>query len=217
MNPPEKTALTRLSHKGVEDWTTACRIIDGQTVGTFSWIREDYPMALPIAYVREGSSLLIHGSTGGGMLRELSKGIKATFCVTQLHGYVLARSAFESSMHYSSLVAFGTCDVVEGDEKVAAMQAVTEGLFPGRWQELRPMTSKEVAATLILRFIIEDWSAKISLGEPEDPEADLQWPVWAGVVPITTEFGEPRAASNLRVSAPVPSYISTWKLGEIPS
>ena len=207
----DKTELKRAKHKGVEDINEIYAMLDATTIGTLSWAEDNQPFSIPIAYVRDGDRLLFHGSTGAGALRKLASGAPCCFSSFVLDGYVLARSAFESSMHYRSVVAFGTCTVLEGDAKIDAMNLITEGLFPERTATLRPMQEKEVAATLILTLPLDDVSAKWSHSQPKDSDEDVNWPVWAGIVPIHHVLGEPVAADNLDpdFSQP-PEYLSRW-------
>lgn len=207
----DKTTLKRAKHKGVEDINEIYAMLDATTIGTLSWADSNQPYSIPIAYVRDGNRLLFHGSTGAGALRMLASGAPCCFSSFVLDGYVLARSAFESSMHYRSVVAFGTCEVLEADAKIEAMNLITEGLFPERTATLRPMQEKEVAATLILALSLDDVSAKWSHAQPGDPDEDVSWPVWAGIVPISQVLGEPIPADNLdpALSQP-PEYISRW-------
>ena len=144
------------------------------------------------------------------MFRLLASGAECCVEVTLVDGLVLARSGFESSIHYRSVVMFGKFS--ESKDKERDLSLTIEGLFPGRSAELRPMLAKEIAATLVLEFEITEWSAKRSDGDPHDEGEDIDFPVWAGVVPIQTVLGEPIPAANLRpeLSTP-PNYIRNWK------
>jgi hypothetical protein len=127
---------------------------------------------------------------------------------------VLARSAFESSMHYRSAMVFGT--PTEVTDKLAALEAMSQQWLPGRWAELRPPTGKELAATMVLALPLgpgAEWSVKISDAPPEDDPADLDAPVWAGVLPIVSRYGDPVPAPDLRGDPPVPDYLRTWSPG----
>lgn len=208
----DKTELKRLKHKGVPDRDQINAMLDATTVGYVSWAEDNQPYMIPLAYVRDGDRLLFHGSTGAGALRKLAAGSPCCFSSFILDGYVLARSAFESSMHYRSVVAFGTCRVLAGEEKIDAMNRITEGLFPERTATLRPMLEKEIAATLILELPLTEVSAKASGDQPHDEGDDIDWPVWAGVVPIHHVLGEPIAADNLDPAFNiVPDYLSRWQ------
>jgi nitroimidazol reductase NimA-like FMN-containing flavoprotein (pyridoxamine 5'-phosphate oxidase superfamily) len=153
---------------------------------------------MPIAFVADGESLLLHGSTGSWWLRRIAEGIPVTASVAIVDGLVLARSAFESSMRYRSAVLFGACSRVEGEEKLAALDLVTAGLLPGRLPELRPHNRKELAATLVLRMRVDEWTYKTSTQWPEDPAEDIAGDTWAGVLPIVTTYGKALPAPDLR-------------------
>ena len=145
-------------------------------------------------------------------MRALAAGAKCCFNVFHEDGLVLARSAFESSFHFRSVTVLGVCEELLGEDKRVALDAITEGLFPGRSRELRPMSEKEVAATIVLALPLDELSCKVSASWPEDSEADLGWPVWAGVLPVRKSFGEPLPAPDLRDEfAKAPGYLSGWQ------
>ena len=211
--PTERTGLNRLRHKAVFDAAAVHAILDSARVGTLAWA-DGYgqPFALPMAYVRDGGRLLFHGSTGGGMLRALAAGARCCFNVFHEDGLVLARSAFESSFQYRSVTVLGVCEELADVAKRQAMDTITEGLFPARARELRPMSDKEVAATLVLALPLDELSCKVSAGWPDDSAEDLDWPVWAGVLPVRKVFGEPLPAPDLREEfGAVPPYLSEWR------
>jgi hypothetical protein len=149
------------------------------------------------------------------MYRRLASGVEVCVTVTLLDGMVLARSAFESSMHYRSAMVFGRAAAVPDDQKVAALRAMSEAWLPGRWDTLRPPTPKELAATMVLALPLDEWSVKVSDGPPEDAPEDLDAPVWAGVLPIVTSYGDPLPAPDLRGTPepwrpPAGSHSRTW-------
>jgi nitroimidazol reductase NimA-like FMN-containing flavoprotein (pyridoxamine 5'-phosphate oxidase superfamily) len=173
------------------------------SVGHFGFVEDDRPVVMPIAFALEGSSLLLHGSTGSWWLRRLATGIPVTAAVTAVDGLVFARSAFESSMRYRSAVLFGSCTRLDGDDKLAALDLVTDALLPGRRGEIRAHNRKELAATMVLRMRIDEWTFKNSTQWPEDPDEDVAGDSWAGVLPIDTTYGEPLDAPDLRGGIPV--------------
>lgn len=207
----DRTDLTRLAHKAVTDRDTMYSFLDAARVAHIGFIdQHGKPAVLPTAFVRDGNRIVIHGSTGSGMYRLLASGIDCCIEVTLLDGLVLARSGFESSIHYRSVVMFGKFH--ESDDKQRDLDITIEGLFPGRGAELRPMKAKELAATSVLVFEISEWSAKQSDAQPTDEDEDIDWPVWAGIVPIREILGEPIPADNLREDLKTaPSYIDDWK------
>jgi nitroimidazol reductase NimA-like FMN-containing flavoprotein (pyridoxamine 5'-phosphate oxidase superfamily) len=136
----------------------------------------------------------------------LAAGSPTCATITLLDGLVYARSAFESSMHYRSATILGSATKVPADEVLDAVRVLTEHLMPGRWQELRAPTRKELAATLVVALPLQEWSVKVSDGPPSDPEADLTAPVWAGVLPLRLAAGTPVDAPDLGPDRPVPAY-----------
>jgi hypothetical protein len=125
---------------------------------------------------------------------------------------VLARSAFESSMNYRSVMVLGHCSVLYGAEKLAALERISEHLMPGRWKEIRHPSEQELRATVVLELPLEECSAKVSAGDPDDADGDIDLPVWAGHVPLTESWGEPVPADNLSDAyAAVPDYVRTWR------
>lgn len=171
------------------------------------------PYVVPVAHARHGDVVLFHGSTGSRLFRGLAEGAPTCLTVTLLDGLVLARSLFESSMHYRSAMVLGSASPVEGAEKVRALDALSEHLMPGRSADARGPSRKELAATLVLALPLTEWSVKVSAGPPEDAAEDLDRPVWAGVVPLVTTSGTPVPAPDLRGGAPVPAYVMTWQHG----
>ncbi len=165
------------------------------------------PYVLPMACARDGDHLLLHGSTGSRLMRVLAAGARVCASVTHLDGLVYARSAFESSMRYRSATVFGSASAVRRDEKLRALQVLTEHLLPGRWAELRAPRPNKVAATSVLRLPLDEWSVKLSTGFAEDPPEDLHQPVWAGVVPLETVLGAPIDAPDLGPGRQVPDHV----------
>jgi hypothetical protein len=168
------------------------------------------PYVLPVAYARDGDAVLFHGSTGSRLFRTLAAGAPTCLTVTLLDGLVLARSMFESSMHYRSAMVLGTATPLEHRAKLAALRRITEHLMPGRWEDARQPNRKEMAATLVLSLPLHEWSVKVSDGPPDDAEEDLDLPVWAGTVPLREVPGRPVPAPDLRGDPPVPAYVAAW-------
>ena len=206
--------LNRLRHKAVADAVARDEFLQANRVGTVAFVGDDgFPYQIPIAYGLVDGTIYLHGSSAAGGLRQLADGRQLSFGVFRQTGLVLARSAFESSMHYASYIGFGAAEVISDESaKDKILLSLTEFLFPGRSAELRSNSKKELAATLLLKLQIESWSFKISNEMPDDPEADLSLQVWAGVVPIQSIFTEPIPAPDLdsKLLTP-PSYIKDWQ------
>ncbi len=146
-------------------------------------------------------------------MRALAAGAPVCVSVTHLDGLVYARSAFESSMRYRSATVLGTATEVAADEKLHALEVLTEHLLPGRWAELRAPRAKELAATSVLRVPLDEWSVKVGDGFPEDPDEDLDEPVWAGVVPMRVAYDDPVDAPDLGPDRPVPAHVRRFETG----
>jgi uncharacterized protein len=168
------------------------------------------PYVVPVAYARDGERVLFHGSTGSRLFRALADGAPTCLTVTLLDGLVVARSAFESSMHYRAVMVLGTCTVVSGTAKREALHTITEHLMPGRWDDIRAPHKKEVAATTILSLSLDEASVKVSEGQPDDPDEDIAGPAWAGIVPLRETYGRPEPADNLASGIALPAYVETW-------
>lgn len=205
----ERTRVTRARNKVSTERPALYELLDSAVLGHFALVRPDgHPVVLPTAIARDGDHVLAHGSTGSHWMRLLADGADTCLAVTALDGLVVARSAFESSMHYRSAVIFGRCSVViEPAAKDAALEIVTEHLLPGRTKEIRRSTRQELDATLVLSLPLDEWSLKVSAGWPDDPPEDVAGDAWAGVVPMLTTHGTPAPAPDLADGIAVPSSV----------
>lgn len=207
----ERTTLGRKADRGSHERDVVNAIIDAARIGHLGYVIDGQPFVMPLAHARMGDQLVFHGSTGARLFRTLDDEVAACYTVTHLDGLVLARSAFESSMNYRSAIVLGKCrQLTDEDEKWAALDALTDHLFPERRGSLRPMTKKEVAATAVLTMPIEEFSAKQRTGGPKDPD-DRHWKVWAGVLPVETRFGTPIDADDLDEGISAPALLSLWQ------
>jgi len=191
--PSERARVQRLPDRARYDRATLEAILDEAFVCHVATVVDDVPIVIPTMFVRIDDRLYIHGSTGSRMLRALESGATACVEVTLLDGLVLARSAFHHSMNYRSVIAYGTFEVAQGDEKTRAMEALIERIESGRWDRIRRPSRKELAATTILSLPLTEASAKVRTGMPIEEPSDLELPVWAGVVPLAFERGVPVA------------------------
>jgi nitroimidazol reductase NimA-like FMN-containing flavoprotein (pyridoxamine 5'-phosphate oxidase superfamily) len=175
-------------------------VLDRGLVAHVAFADEVGPLCIPMLYARIGNELSIHGSTASRAMRALAGGAPACVTVTVVNGLVLARSAFEHSANYESAMVFGRFAQVEDEvERLRAFEAFTEKLLPGRWDEARRPSATELKATTILALPIEEASAKIRTGPPDDDDSpDAELDVWAGVLPIQRSFGEPEPSPGLR-------------------
>jgi uncharacterized protein len=208
MTPRDRrTDVRRLPEKQVHDVAALHAILDEAMHASVGFQVDGQPFVLPMACARDGDHLLLHGSTGSRLMRALAAGAPVCVSVTHLDGLVYARSAFESSMRYRSATVLGTATEVPADERLHALEVLTEHLLPGRWAELRAPHAKELAATSVLRVPLDEWSVKMGSGFADDLDEDLHEPVWAGVVPLAVTFGEPVDAPDLDPGLPVPPHV----------
>lgn len=210
----DRTRIRRLPQKASRDRRDLHRVLDSGLVAHVTVMDEDTPLAIPVAYARRGEEVLFHGSTGSRLFRSLEAGAPTCLTVTLLDGLVLARSAFESSMHYRSAMVLGTPRRLAGADELDALRVITEHLLPGRWQDCRHPSERERAATMTMSLPLEEWSLKISSADPEDDQSDVDHEIygriWAGVVPLQESFGTPRRAADCPDEVPVPDYVTRW-------
>ncbi len=208
MNPTKRTQLGRLPNRGSYDPEAINAVLDAAFLAHVGFQVNGQPLVIPTLYGREEDKLYLHGSAASRMLRELETGVPACVCVTIVDGLVLARSAFHHSMNYRSVVAFGTARKLEDPEqKTRALRIISEHLIAGRWNDVRQPTAKELKATSVLEFAMEEASAKIRTGPPVDDEEDYNLPVWAGVLPLRLEEKAPIPDPRMAEDAVVPQYI----------
>ena len=198
----DRTKVRRLAKRGSYDRETIHAILDEALVCHVGFVVDGAPVVIPTIHWREGDRLYLHGSAASRMLRSLKDGVDACVTVTLVDGLVLARSAFHHSMNYRSVVVFGKAEVVEGEEKLRALDALVEHVVRGRSRELRPHKEIELKQTLVLALPLDEASAKIRTGGPVDDEEDYALPIWAGVVPLKLTAGEPVADVGVVVEAP---------------
>lgn len=204
----ERTKIARKPDRGRYDRETVHAIIDEALYCHVGIVVNERPVVIPTAHWRQGDRLYMHGSRVSRLIEVMAAGADICVTVTLLDGLVLARSGFHHSMNYRSVVIFGQAAPIEGREaKLAAMRAFMERIAPGRWDELRPPTEKEIDATGIVALKLDEASAKVRAGPPADDEADYAHPVWAGVVPVTESLGEPVPDTGLAPGIALPAYL----------
>jgi len=178
--------------RGVYDREAIHAILDEALIAHLGFVHDGQPFVIPTLHARVGDTLYVHGSSASRAIRTLGAEVPACVTVTLVDGIVLARSAFHHSMNYRSVVVLGSARLVEGrGERVRALEAFSERLIPGRWDEVRPPSAKELKGTRVLAMTLEESSAKVRTGPPVDDPEDLSYPVWAGVIPINTLAGAP--------------------------
>lgn len=211
-----RTRVKRIPEKAVTDRETAYAILDAGLVAHVAVVTDGQPYVVPVGYARRGDEVIFHGSSASRLFKTLAAAAPTCLTVTLLDGLVLARSLFESSMHYRTVMALGSCRQLEGDEEVAALLDLSERLMPGRTTDARHPEPQELKATITLALPLDEISVKVGDGPPEDVPEDLVDPVysriWAGWVPITESFGEPVADELAEgIAVPVPDYVRQWR------
>jgi uncharacterized protein len=181
---PDHLRVRREPKRAHYDRETIDAILDEALYCHLGFAVDDQPFVIPTLHARVGDVLYVHGSAASRMLRHLSGGFRACVTVTLLDGLVLAKSVFNHSINYRSVVVLGNATLVEGDEKLVALRAFTEQIAPGRWDEARRPSAKELKATWIVSLPLDEVSAKVRTGPPDDEPEDLDLPVWSGAVPI---------------------------------
>ena len=184
MRPDKRIRITREPQRGRYDRETIDAILDEALICHLGFEVDGQPYVIPTLHARVGDRVYVHGSAASRMLKQLADGVRVCLTVTLFDGLVLARSVFNHSVNYRSVVLLGRATLVADEEKLAALHALTEQLAPGRWDEARQPTEQELKATWILALPIEEASAKVRHGPPEDEPEDEHLPVWAGVVPV---------------------------------
>ena len=209
--PSARSKVRRLRELARYDRSSVNGILDEATVCHVGFVDDGQPFVIPTAIARIGEHAYIHGSRVSRMLKLLAAGSPACITVTLLDGIVVARSAFNSSMNYRSVVILGSGEKVTGADKKIALNAFTEHLIPGRTADIRASRPKELAATTVVRFGLEEASVKFSEGPPSDEKSDYESNVWAGVIPLTLKSGKPQPDPRLKSGIPVPEYIGHRK------
>jgi len=209
-----RTRVKRIPEKAVTEREVAYAILDAGLMAHVAVVTDDQPYVVPVGYARRGDEVIFHGSSASRLFRTLATGVPTCLTVTLLDGLVLARSLFESSMHYRCVMALGRCRALDGDEEIEALLDLSESLMPGRTADARHPAPQELKATITLALPLDEISVKVGNRPPEDLDEDLVDPVystiWAGWVPITESFGVP-VADDLAADVPLPDYVREWR------
>ncbi len=210
-----RTRLLREPQRAVYDRDQVYRILDEAFLCHVGFTVDGQPFVIPTSFGRADDLLYIHGSAASRMLRHLDQGIPVCVEVTILDGLVMARSIFNHSMNYRSVVLLGTATMVtDPGEKLEALRLLSEHIMPGRWDDVRSPNEKEMKATSVFRLPITEFSAKVSSGPPEDNEEDYSFPCWAGVVPIHEIAAAPTTDPRTPVVTDPPNYATHYKRGK---
>jgi len=209
--PTQRTQVKRLPDRGAYDSETVFKILDEGLICHVGFSVDGQPYVIPTGFARVEDTLYVHGSAASRMLRTLAEGVQVCVTVTLLDGLVLARSAFHHSMNYRSVVMLGRATLVsDAAEKIKALEAFTEHIVRGRWNDVRLPTESELKATTVLALPLAEVSAKIRTGPPKDDAEDYELPIWAGVVPLTIAPAAPIADPRLKTGLEPPAYAKKY-------
>ena len=201
--------VNRKHNRGLYDRETIYRILDEALICHVGFVENEQPYVIPMNFARVGDSIVLHGAKPSRLLNHIAAGHPACVEVTLVDGLVLARSLFNHSINYRSVVLFGSGRTVEKDrEKLAALEAIAEHLIPGRWREARLPNRKEMDATTVVSIAIDQASAKVRTGPPADDDADIALPIWAGVLPLQEIFLTPIPDEFIAKDIAVPGYLA---------
>lgn len=204
--PSPRTRVKRLHEKAAYDFAAVASVLDAQPLAHIAHLVDGAPRVTPTLQWRDGDRVYWHGSTASRMIKAAS-GAEVCLAVSTLDGLVLARSGLEHSVLFRSVMVFGVAQPVTGPEKARQLEVMMEGLVPGRWPQLRPMTPQELKATAVLSLPLHEASVKIGAGHATDPPEDLDWPVWAGIIPLHTALGTPEPAPGLAPGLTPPAVL----------
>lgn len=206
----DRTRVRRMPERGAYDAPTVHAIIDAVLVSHVGFTIDERPFVIPVLHARDGDRLLLHGASSSRLLRHIAAGNPLCVCITAIDGLVLAKTAFNQSVNYRSVVIFGQGQLLDDpEEKLHALATLTNRLVPGQWDHVRHPNTQELKATSIVAVPITEASAKVRSGPPKDDEEDQQLAAWAGVLPFTLAIGTPVPGPYTPATQPVPPHIAT--------
>ncbi|MDX1614699.1 MAG: pyridoxamine 5'-phosphate oxidase family protein [Candidatus Promineifilaceae bacterium] len=210
--PTSRSRLRRVPERGRYDKSTIYPIIDEALICHVAFEHDGQPFVIPTIHARDGDRLLLHGARASRLLKVAQSGAPLSVAITLLDGLVMARSIFNHSMNYRSVVLFGRGRLV--DEPAAKRQdlkTLSQRIAPGRWDDVRGPTEKELYATSLVSMALDSATAKVRSGPPGDDEADYALPVWAGVIPVQRVFAAPLPDPRLAPDLPLPNYLRDYR------
>jgi len=207
----EKNRVRTAARRGQYDKETIYQIIDEALICHVGIVEDEIPFVIPIIHARDGDKIILHGAKVSRLIKHIAAGHQVCVTVTLVDGLVLARSIFNHSMNYRSVVLFGTGRILDDEqEKMRGLEILSEFVTPGRWEEARKPNAKEMNATAVVELTIDSASAKIRTGPPVDLDADYELPVWAGTLPIQQQILPPVADPKLAEGIPLPDYLANY-------
>lgn len=206
-----RTTLDRYPARGHHDFDTISAILDEGFVCHVGFVVNGQPYVIPTGYGRSGRTLYFHGSAASRMLKAAGTGIPVCVTVTLVDGLVVARSAFNSSMNYRSVVMLGSADPVPAERKLVALKVISDHILPGRWEAFRPVKASELAQTTVLALEIVEASAKVRVGPPHDDAEDYALPIWAGLIDFSAAAPQIVPDPQLEPGIAPPGYVSGYR------
>ena len=208
-----RNRVKRISNNSDYSKETVHAIIDEALFCHLGIIHDGKPVVIPTIHARMGDQIVFHGSNASRLLK-ISSNNEICVTITLLDGLVMARSLFNSSMNYRSAVIFGKGEIIKDhDERMAAFKSITDHIAPGRWDDARQPNNSELKQTSVVRMPIDEASAKISVGPPDDEDEDYALDYWAGVIPIKQTYGEPESDPILQEGITIPDYLKNYCRG----
>lgn len=205
----DRSRVRRMPERGAYDAATVHGIIDAVLVSHVGFTIDERPFVIPVLHARDGDRLLLHGASSSRLLRHIAAGNPLCVCITAIDGLVLAKTAFNQSVNYRSVVIFGQGHLIDDpDAKLYALETLTNRLVPGQWAHVRHPDAQELKATSIVAVPISEASAKVRQGPPRDDAEDQEFPGWAGVLPIAQVIGAPIPAPYTAAAQSVPPHIA---------
>jgi len=212
--PTKRTKIKRLHQRAVFDRKTVYEVLDAGLLCHVGYVIDGQPYVTPTAYWRVDDRVYWHGSSVSKMLKAVEKGIAVCFTVALMDGLVIARSGYNSSINYRTVMALGRAEKIAGEaDKLAALEVFADRLAPGLWADQRPVNKQEIKATAVLTMKLEEVACKIRGGPPGDEEEDYALDIWAGVVPISTAIGAPIDDPRLKDGLVQPAYLKNIRIG----
>ncbi len=206
-----RNRVKRLPQRAQYDKSVIYRIIDEALICHVGFVENNQPFVIPTIHGRVDDNIVLHGSRVSRLLKHIESGNEVCIAITILDGLVLARSVFHHSMNYRSVVLFGKGRAIEDKkEKLAALESITDHIVAGRWRDARQPNRKELNATTVVMVPIEDASAKVRTGPPNDDLEDYELPIWAGILPIRQQAGAPINDPQVREDMAIPGYVTDY-------
>jgi uncharacterized protein len=211
MSPTPRSTVRRLAELARYDHGTVAAVLDAGLVAHVGLVYRGAPVVIPMAYARVGDTVYVHGSNASRIMRALKTGDAVCVTVTLVDGIVLARSAFNMSMNYRSVVVHGHARLVtESQERMVAFRAIMDHVVPGHWDNVRPPNAVELRQTLVTAIALDEASAKVRVGPPQDEVEDVARPIWAGEIPLRTVAGPARADAHVPAGLPAPASVAGY-------